>query len=75
VAKLNYFGAGVDGVQIIPALQHQYYVTDYPHFRQNMLIRTGTNAGAYVGPFYKPAFHKVEGKIPLSTLKKHGGKL
>lgn len=75
VAKLNYFGAGVDGVQIIPALQHQHYVTDYPHFRQNMLIRTGANAGAYVGPFYKPAFHKVEGKVPLSTLKKHGGKL
>ena len=73
VAKLNYYG--VNHHETIPAVHYQHYVTEYPHFRKNMLIKTGPSAGAYVGPFYKPAFHKVKQTNSLSTLRKHGGKL
>lgn len=73
VAKLNYYGR--DHVEeTIPAIQYDYFATDYPHFRQNLLIKTNSDAAAYVGPFYKPAFHTIKDG-PLSTIKKHGGKL
>lgn len=75
VSKLNYYGKDLIYRETVPAIHHDYYITDYPHFRQNMLIRTGPYAGAYVGPFYNPAFHMVKGGKSLTTFKKHGGKL
>jgi hypothetical protein len=75
VVKLNYYGRDLSSIETIPAIHHNYFITDYPHFRQNLLFRTGNSAGAYVGPFYKPAFHKVKGEKSLTTFEKHGGKL
>lgn len=53
------------------------HVTDLPGFRRNLTFVTAPGyAGAYVGPYYKPAFHVIKDKDALlSTFKKHGGKL
>lgn len=53
------------------------HVTDLPGFRKNLTFVTAPGyAGAYVGPYYKPAFHVIKDKdVTLSTFKKHGGKL
>jgi hypothetical protein len=77
-ARLNILGHSLKTpLEIRPEyISPGLHVTDLPGFRKNLIIGTAGGAGAYVGPYYKPAFHVIKDKdAPLSTFKKHGGKL
>lgn len=79
-ANWNYYAYTLDSpaTMQLNLINNPLHITDLPGFRDNLMFMPYGDAAAFVGPYYKPAFyilHEGVDDTPLSTIRKHGGKL